>query len=59
MMKGAMMFPIRAAIEQQPIAVFLMTVGKSSDETVYTTQNEAVTPNFPNNSRKTATPGRS
>lgn len=59
MIKGEMMVPMRAAIEQHPIAVFLITVGKSSDETEYTTQNEDVMPNFPNISRNTATPGKS
>lgn len=59
MMKGAMMDPIRAAMEQNPIAMFLKTVGKSSDENAYTTQNEDVIPNFPNSSRATATLGNS
>lgn len=54
-----MMVPTRAAMEQQPIAIFLITVGKSSDETEYTTQNDAVIPNFPNISRNTATAGKS
>lgn len=58
MMKGEMMVPIRAATEQHPIAVFLITVGRSSDEMAYTTQNEDVMPNFPNISRNTATPGK-
>lgn len=53
-----MMVPIRAAMEQIPIAVFLITVGNSSDVTAYTTQNADVMPNFPNISRKTATPGK-
>lgn len=53
------MVPIRAAMEQQPMAVFLMTVGKSSAVTEYTTQKDAVIPNFPNISRNTATPGKS
>lgn len=53
------MVAIRAAMEQQPIAVFLITVGKSSVVTEYTTQNAAVTPNFPNISSSTATVGRS
>lgn len=57
-MKGEMIVPIRAAMEQHPIAVFLITVGKSSDETAYTTQNEDVMPNFPTISRNTATPGK-
>lgn len=51
------MVPIRAEREQQPIAVFLMTVGKSSDVKAYTTQNALVMPNFPSISRNTATPG--
>lgn len=59
MMKGEMMVPTRAAMEQHPIAMFLITVGKSSDEMAYTTQNEDVTPNFPNSSRTTATLGKS
>ena len=54
-----MMVPIRAAIEQHPIAVFLITVGKSSDVTAYTTQNADVMPNFPSISRNTATSGKS
>lgn len=54
-----MMVPMRAAMEQHPIAVFLITVGKSSDVTAYTTQNEDVIPNFPNISRNTDTPGKS
>lgn len=41
------MVPIRATMEQHPMAIFLMTVAKSSEETAYTTQKEAVTPNFP------------
>lgn len=53
-----MMVPTRAAMEQHPIAIFLITVGKSSDETEYTTQNDAVIPNFPNISRNTATAGK-
>ena len=53
------MVPIRAAMEQHPIAVFLITVGKSSDETAYTIQKEDVMPNFPNISRNTDTVGRS
>lgn len=53
-----MMVPIQAAMEQHPIAIFLITVGKSSDETEYTTQNDAVIPNFPNISRNTATAGK-
>ena len=53
------MVPMRAAMEQQPIAVFLITVGTSSDVTVYTTQKEAVKPNFPNISRITGTLGMS
>lgn len=59
MIKGETMVPTRAAMEQQPIAVFLITVGKSSELTAYTTQNAAVMPNFPNISRNTATPGKS
>ena len=58
MMKGEMMVPMRAAIEQQPIAVFLITVGKISDVTAYTTQNEDVMPNFPSISRNTETLGK-
>ena len=58
-MNGEMMVPMRAAMEQHPIAVFLITVGKSSDETAYTIQNEDVMPNFPNISRNTDTAGRS
>ena len=53
------MDPMRAAIEQHPIAVFLMTVGKSSDVRLYTTQNADVMPNFPKISKNTATLGRS
>lgn len=53
------MVPIRPAMEQIPMAVFLITVGKSSDVTAYTTQNADVMPNFPSISRKTATPGKS
>lgn len=53
------MVPTRAAMEQHPIAIFLITVGKSSDETEYTTQNDAVIPNFPIISRNTATAGKS
>lgn len=53
-----MMVPMRAAMEQHPMAVFLITVGKSSDVRAYTTQNAAVTPNFPSISRNTATPGK-
>lgn len=53
------MVPTRAAMEQHPMAVFLITVGKSSDVTEYTTQNADVRPNFPNISRNTATPGKS
>lgn len=59
MIKGEMMVPTRAAIEQQPMAMFLITVGKSSEETAYTTQNDDVTPNFPNISSSTATTGKS
>lgn len=33
------MVPIRAAMERHPVAIFLITVGKSSDET----QNEDLT----------------
>lgn len=58
-MKGEMMVPMRAAMEHVPMAMFLTTVGKSSDVTAYTTQNAAVKPNFPTISRKIATPGRS
>lgn len=54
-----MMVPIRAAMEQHPMAMFLITVGKSSEETAYTTQNDDVTPNFPNISSSTATTGKS
>ncbi len=59
MIKGEMMVPMRAAMEQHPIAVFLITVGKSSDVTAYTIQNEDVMPNFPNISRNTDTLGKS
>lgn len=55
MIKGEMMVPMRAAMEQQPIAVLLMTVGKSSDENVYTTQNADVMPNLPKISNNTGT----
>ena len=55
MIKGEMMVPMRAAMEQQPIAVFLMTVGKSSDENVYTTQNADVMSNLPKISNNTGT----
>lgn len=51
------MVPTRAAMEQQPTAMPLMTVAKSSEETVYTTQKEAVMPNFPSISSKMATLG--
>lgn len=54
-----MMVPTRAAMEQHPMAMFLITVGKSSEETAYTTQNDDVTPNFPNISSSTATTGKS
>lgn len=54
-MKGEMMVAIRAAMEHQPMAVLLITVGKSSDVTEYTTQKAAVTPNFPIISKTTAT----
>lgn len=57
-MKGERMVPTRAAMEQQPIAVFLITVGKSSEVTVYTMQNADVMPNFPNISRNTDTLGK-
>lgn len=53
------MVPIRAVMEQHPMAMFLITVGKSSEETAYTTQNDDVTPNFPNISSSTATTGKS
>lgn len=59
MIKGERIVAMRAAIEQQPIPVFLITVGKSSVVTAYTIQNAAVHPNFPNISRNTATPGKS
>lgn len=59
MMKGERMVAMRAAMEQQPMAVFLITVGKSSEVTEYTTQKAAVTPNFPSISRSTATAGKS
>lgn len=59
MMKGERMVAIRAAMEQQPIAVFLITVGKSSEVTEYTMQKAEVTPNFPSISRSTATAGKS
>lgn len=51
-MKGEMMVPTRAAMEQHPMAIVLMTVAKSSEETAYTTQKEAVMPNFPSISSK-------
>lgn len=51
------MDPTRAAMEQHPMAMLLMTVAKSSEETVYTTQKEAVMPNFPSISSKMATLG--
>ncbi len=53
-----MIVATRAAIEQHPIPVFLITVGKSSDVTAYTIQNADVMPNFPNISRSTATLGK-
>lgn len=53
-----MIVPIRAAMEQHPIAEFLITVGKSSDVMLYTIQNADVMPNFPSISRNTATPGK-
>lgn len=51
------MVPTRATMEQHPMAIFLMTVAKSSEETAYTTQKEAVMPNFPSISSKMETLG--
>lgn len=33
MINGELMVPILAAMEQQPMPMFLMTVGKSSEDT--------------------------
>ena len=52
---GDSMLPIRAHEELAPIPAFRMTVGKISDDQMYTDTNDDVTPNFPIRAKIVAT----
>lgn len=51
------MVPTGAAMEHHPMAIFLITVAKTSEEMTYTAQKDAVMPNFPSISNKMDTLG--
>ena len=54
-MYGESMLPIRAHEELAPIPAFRMTVGKISDDQMYTDTKEDVAPNFPSRANTVVT----